>query len=140
MGMHDIRPHQHGPQRRQHSEKKSPPLEDPRIHKEHEQRCSLCGLGPRATAKDGSRKHGPLDMQKHVSKPAGIPSSGQKKEEVHKTRPFNFGPLKLYRPLRGLTARRGHQARSPRLCSTRPYGIDRPAGRPKAARPCLNDL
>ncbi len=87
-----------------------------------------------------SRKHRPPDAQKHVSKPTGIPSSGQKKEEVRKTRPLNSGPLKPFGPLQGLTARRRHQAGGPRPCSTRPHGIDRPAGRPKAAGPCLNDL
>jgi hypothetical protein len=66
-------------------------LEDARIHAQHEQRCCLLGPDTQPLAEDRSRKHGSPNVQKHVSKPTGISTSGQKKEKIHKARPLNVG-------------------------------------------------
>jgi len=139
LGMHDPSSHQHGPQWHQRSEKKEPPLEDPRIHNEHEQRRGLRGPGTRPTTEDEPRKHGPPDAQKHVSKFTGISTSNQKKEEVCKARPLDPCSLKPIGPFPGLTVRGGHRSRGPRGRSLQPHGIDRPISRPNALRSCLND-
>ncbi len=98
LGMHDFGSHQRWPQCYQCAKEEKSALEDARIHAQHEQRCCLLGPGTQPLAEDRSHKHESPNAQKHVSKPTGIYTSGQKKEKIHKARPLSTGasgPSKL---------------------------------------------
>jgi hypothetical protein len=89
--MHDSGSHQHWLQCYQCAKEEKSALEDARILAQHEQRCCLFGPGTQPLAEDRSRKHESPNVQKHVNKPIGISTSGQKKEKIHKARPLSVG-------------------------------------------------